>query len=108
MLVFKIFTKVAIVIFGLYSAASLADLETDKNVGECVAYFTYTENQKGRTAALKMADKMDRAIQFAQTEINRTARLAKEKKLDTNDWQAIAISGNSACRKIGIRPGDFK
>jgi len=105
---YKRFFQVAIIFVGLHSAASMADLQTDKYVGECVAYFTYTENQNGRTAALKMADKMERAIQFAQTEINRTARLAKENKLDKNDWQAIAISGNSACRKIGIRPADFK
>ena len=93
---------------GFYGTAAIADLETDRNAGACAAFFTYTENANGRMAALKMADKMDRAIQFAQTEINQTARRLKENKLDQSDWQAIIFSGNSACRKIGIRPGDFK
>lgn len=101
-------------IFLLVISASLctnafsAGIETDKTVGLCVVYTTITNNPGARNAALKMADKPDRAIQFAKTELNKLARWRDEGKWTESVQNGYAISGNSACRNIGIRPGDYK
>ncbi len=107
MLKYKIFSQVAVAIWALYSAVSMADVEQDKNAGLCVAYFTLTESPKGRQAALKMADKPDRANQFAQSELNRLVRADKEGRLE-KVWGDAILNGASACRKAGLRPSDYK
>lgn len=107
MLKYKKFGQAALVISVLYSAASVADVEQDKNAGLCIAYFTLTESPKGRLAAIKMADKPDRANQFAQNEINRLMRANKEGRLE-KVWDDAILSGASSCRKAGIRPSDYK
>lgn len=91
-----------------FSPSSIADIETDKKVGLCMSYLTLTQSLVAREDAAKMADNQDRAIQFAKTELDKVARWNKAGKWDQNMQQGYALSGNSACRAIGIRPADYK
>ena len=79
-----------------------------KNVGICINYIILTNKTNAAEIALQQADNQDRAMQFARTELNEVKRLSNSGQWTSARQQSFAIKGDGTCRKIGIRPGDYK
>lgn len=98
-----------IAVFALLLAvpvSAIADLETDRNAGICAAYLTARKIESGAQAALNMADNQKRATQFGLNWMRDLKRYQ-----DQNNKSAVEgaiYQASSACRKVGIRPADFK
>lgn len=88
------------IIFLLWSAQSMAS-EDDKNAGICAGYLASL--QKSNTsinAALGLADNPRRALGIGQEWIRQSQRGGAS--------MAIAVEGDRACKRIGIRPVDMR
>ncbi len=88
----------------LLSSPALSDIETDKYAGTCSAYLMISKNANGANAAMNMADNTNRATQFGLNWINQLKRYKDDKTMVTG----LVYEASSACRKVGIRPADFK
>lgn len=77
-----------------------ADIETDKNAGICTAYMTLRGKNSGAEVAIRMADNQNRALLLAKEWI-------RGYKGMRNAGAAMAFDGDSACRKVGLRPSQY-
>lgn len=77
--------------------SAYADIETDKNAGICALYMSLRGKNSGVEAATRLADNQSRALIFAKEWAN------ANKKPNG----ATALEGDSACKKIGLRPSQY-
>jgi hypothetical protein len=90
-----------------YSPNAIAGAETDRKVGKCVNYLILLGRSNAAQLALNQADNVDRALQFARTELMQINRWKDEGKWNATMERGYAVGAESACREIGIRPGDY-
>ena len=81
---------------------AMADLATDKSVGQCVAYLTVTKKQNTAAQALSFADNTNRAIQFGKAWMSRVKTAPNQ-----SSKQSLVTEADGNCREIGIRPADY-
>lgn len=90
----------------VYSSASFAGIETDRDAGECGAYLMATSKKYkdiGANKAVQMADKEQRAINFGLAWIDKL-KLYRDDKAMVN---GMVYKAESACRRVGIRSSDY-
>lgn len=85
------------------STNAIAEIETDKKTGNCVAYFAAIGKDTGMRAALSMADNQKRAMRFAESKMDEILRYKNDKSL----LQTVVTSANGDCRDIGITPSQY-
>ncbi len=90
-----------------FSGAASAEIETDRSAGVCASYFTLLQRPVAARQALAMADNQDRALQFAMNELLRIEALRDRGAWDEDAERHYAFRAESACRRIGMRPGDY-
>jgi hypothetical protein len=91
-------------VLGIFPGLGLAGIETDKNAGICSAYLIARSLNEGAQAALNMADNQKRATQFGLNWM----RDLKKAQADKTSVEGLIFEGSAACRKVSIRPGDYK
>lgn len=89
------------------ASPSYASAEIDENVGICVCYLILLKRPNAAQIALNQADNQDRAMQFARTQLNQIARWRDEGAWNSTMELGFASKAEGACRKIGVRPGDY-
>lgn len=104
----KLIYSLFLLFISISNDVAASGIDTDKSVGLCMAYLTLTENPNARKAAIKVADKQDRAIQYAKIELDKVIRWNNEGKWNSAVQQGYAMKASGACREIGIRPADYK
>lgn len=96
----------AAILMATPSGAS-ASAETDEKVGLCVCYLILLQRPNAAQIALGQADNQQRAMQFARTQLNQIARWRDRGEWNDSTQRGFALKGESACRRIGVRPGDY-
>lgn len=94
------------VLLAVLPATAFGDIETDKNAGICAAYLTVRKIDAGAQAALNMADNQKRATQFGVNWLRDLKRYQEKGDKSASDGAVFQASG--ACRKVGVRPADYK
>lgn len=87
----------------LISTNAYAGMETDKAVGNCIAYFAAAQKLKGMQAALELADNQKRALKYSEMQMNEFHRYKNNKSA----LQGSIYSASGDCREIGIRTSDY-
>lgn len=89
-------------------SVALADVETDQSAGRCYTYLLVLGKKNAANLALSYADRRDRALQFARTEMNRATRMKEAGNWNASSQRVWAIELDGVCRRVGIRPGDYR
>lgn len=96
-----------VALVGLKPSTAQASIETDRNVGKCVAYLILLQRPKAAQIALAQADNQERALQFVGTQLAQIERFVDAGRWNSTMEKGFAVGGERACRQVGIRPGDF-
>jgi hypothetical protein len=87
-----------------FSLPSLADIEIDKDAGICAGYLATRKSIEGMEVAIRMADNQSRAMQFADNWLTDVERMKNNELY----LRGKVYSADSSCRRVGIRPADYK
>jgi hypothetical protein len=74
-------------------------VEVDKAAGTCAAYFTVIGKTADAAKALRSADNVNRAVNFALEELRQYKRDAGDKRMRG----VLGTLADDECRKVGIR-----
>ena len=98
---------ISIVILAM-AQPGFADIKTDKDSGVCTYYMLVIGKSKDVAGmALRQADNQARAVQFMETEAADLERMSSRGEWNPTNQKIFLYRGGAACRRIGVRPGDY-